>query len=474
MGGMVFERSVRVPVPVERLWDWHAGPGAFERLAPPWQRMVPVRLPERLAAGAVAEFLLAAGPARVRWRARLGPVEPPYRFVDTQETGPFAAWRHEHRMRAEGEAAATLTDRVEFRLPGGLGKIPAARRRALRELERLFRFRHARMAEDLRRWGTHPPGAGRTVLVSGITGLIGSRLAPYLRTLGFTVRGLTRGAAGPGLFRWDPARGWVDPAALDGVQAVIHLAGENIAAGRWTAARRARILASRLEGTRTLVEAMRALPRPPDVLACASGVNYYASGVGERDELAPAGDGFLSVVCRQWEAEALRARQAGVRVVCLRIGVVLDPAGGALAKLLPVFCCGMGGPIGHGRQGLPWIGMDDLLDIYAAAISDAAISGPVNAVHPQQVTQRAFARTLGRVLGRPARLPLPAPVVGALFGQMGRETLLADLRVRPGVLLERGHAFRDASLETALAFLLGRELPGPTETPAASGQAFHL
>jgi uncharacterized protein len=453
----VFEKSLTLPVAAERLWDWHTRPGAFERLAPAWQLLETARESPPLSDGAELSFRLRAGLLRIPWTARIGPLEPPYRFVDTQVGGPFRHWRHEHLFEALKPGRSRLTDRVEYALPGGLGRVAPLRKRARGELERLFRFRHRRMAADLERFPGALPGEGRTILISGSRGLIGGRLVPYLRTLGYGVRGLTRGPGGGALYHWDPARGELDPEALRGVDAVVHLAGEGIAAGRWTAARKARILGSRVDGTRALVDAMAGMDPRPAAFICASGVNFYGSGSSQRDESAPAGDGFLAEVCRAWEQQALRAREYGARVVCLRTGVVLDPLGGALGKLLPVFRIALGGPVGSGAQGFPWIGMDDLLDIYERAIRDPGMAGPVNAVHPDPVTQGTFSRTLGAVLRRPAFLTLPAFAVRAIFGQMGEETLLADLTIRPEALTRAGFAWRDASLQSALAFMLGRE-----------------
>lgn len=445
MNATIYERSITLPVPVSRLWEWHGQPGAFERLSPAWQTLQAEDLPERLEAETEARFRLRKGPFSLLWRARIGPVEREVRFVDTQAEGPFAAWRHEHLFRAESGGGSTLTDRVSYRLPGGLSRIPWIRERAQTELDRLFAFRHARMAADLARTPGDLPGRGRVVLVTGSSGLIGGRLVPYLKTLGYTVRGLSRRGGAPGIFSWNPASGEVDPAALEGVDAVIHLAGENIASGRWTRSRRERILSSRVEGTRTLVEAMAAQAPPPAVLVSASGIDA-------------GGDGFLAEVCRRWEAEAMRATEAGTRVVCLRTAVVLDPMGGALGKMLPAFQMGLGGPIGNGRQGFPWIAIDDLLDIILQAVENPSLSGPIEAVHPDRVDQRTFSRVLAGLLGRPAWVPLPAWVVKLLFGQMGKETLLASHFIEPERLREAGFAYRHPTLQAALAFLLGKGL----------------
>jgi uncharacterized protein (TIGR01777 family) len=456
MHKLQYEKSVCVPVEAGHLWQWHQQAGAFERLSPAWQRIRPVRLQGPEADGCEVSFYLEKGPFSKLWRASISEVEPPYRFVDKQLEGPFRYWCHEHLMTEAGSGRSRLTDRVEYALPFGLGRLPPARGFSSRELERLFKFRHRRMLLDLERHKEGFPGTGKTVLVTGSTGLIGRRLVPYLQTLGYEVRGLTRGPARGNLFHWDPEGGSIGQAALAGVDAVIHLAGENIASGRWTAERKERILRSRVQGTRTIVEAMREAVPAPKVLVCASGVNYYGSGTGPKDEASPQGSGFLAEVCRHWEAEAMRANDAGIRTVCLRTGVVLDPLGGALAKMLPAFRLGLGGPIGSGRQGFPWIGMDDLLDIYERALGEEAFSGPVNAVHPELASQRDFSRILGGVLRRPAALPVPEWFIRLAFGEMGREALLADLQIQPSFLLGQGHAFRETSLAATLSFLLGK------------------
>lgn len=456
MKHLIYNKTVKVPVSLQRLWDWHMNPGAFERLAPAWQKLLPLALPDSPQQGASVEFALKAGPFAVKWLARIESVEPPYRFIDTQEKGPFAYWRHEHLMKEAAPGQAVLDDKVTWSLPVGLGSIPFFRNRVFRELDRLFSFRHRRMCADLLRFPEALPGTGKTVLVTGSSGLVGQRLVPFLRSVGYSVRGLSRKARNGTVFQWDPARGWLDPEALEGVSAVIHLAGENIAGGRWTAERRKRILNSRVLGTRTLVDAMKKGAEAPAVLVCASGVNYYQMGPGARFEDAPKGDGFLSDVCREWETEAMQACSAGTRVVCMRTGVVLDPLGGALGKMLPAFRAGLGGRLGSGKQGFSWIAMDDLLDLYEWSIRDARVEGPLNAVHPELVTQADFSKILGSVLSRPAVLPLPEAVIRTLFGRMGEETLLADLTVYPAKAVDRGHRFRFKNLKDALSFMLGK------------------
>jgi len=297
------------------------------------------------------------------------------------------------------------------------------------------------------------------ILVTGSRGLIGSALVPCLTAAGHQVTRLVRGQLSPAEaseISWNPDRGQLDPAALAGFDAVVHLAGENIAAGRWTAERKARIRDSRLVGTRLLSQTLAQLSRRPKVLVSASAVGFYGDrGEQPVDEASPPGAGFLAQVCRDWEAATGPAAAAGVRVVSVRIGLVLAARGGALAKMLPVFRWGLGGRLGSGRQYMSWITLDDVVAAIAHALATEALRGPVNLVAPQPVTNRQFTKALGRVLGRPALLPVPAFVLRAIWGQMAKELFLSSARVTPRRLLDSGYRFRDPELSAALRRLLG-------------------
>lgn len=327
----------------------------------------------------------------------------------------------------------------------------ASRERPL--AQRLIEFHARRLAGDLAR-----DLAPLRIAVSGASGLVGRELVAYLAAGGHRVQRLVRGGArGADEIAWDPARDEIDAAALDGVDAVVHLAGENVAAGRWTAARRARIFQSRVRGTQLLARALAGLERPPRVLVSASAVGFYGDTGGEQvDERAASGEGFLAEVCRAWEGAAAPAREAGIRVVHPRLGIVLSAAGGVLGRLAPVFRAGLGGPVGAGTQQLSWISSDDALDVLQRCIADPALAGPVNAVAPEPVTNAAFGRALGRVLRRPAFAPLPATVVRLALGEMGQTLLLSGQGVVPSRLLETGFEFRSPGLEAALRAELGR------------------
>ncbi|HEV7459821.1 MAG TPA: TIGR01777 family oxidoreductase [Solirubrobacteraceae bacterium] len=298
------------------------------------------------------------------------------------------------------------------------------------------------------------------VTVTGATGLIGSRLVARLLERGDEVTVLSRDPDGArsslgdvDAAAWDPTGTALPTTGLAGRDAVVHLAGEPVAQ-RWTDMVKERIWASREAGTRCLVAALREADPRPGVLVSASGVGYYGPRGDERlDESAEPGDDFLANVVKVWEAEAAAAEALGLRVVRVRTGVVLDRAGGALAKMLPPFKAGIGGPVAGGRQYMPWIHLDDLVGIYLAALDGDAWSGPVNASAPEPVPNRDFSKALGRALHRPAIAPVPAFALRVLYGEMA-EIVTTGQRAVPKRALELGYAFRHPDLDEALGAAL--------------------
>ena len=295
------------------------------------------------------------------------------------------------------------------------------------------------------------------VLVSGASGFVGSRLTARLTDDGHQVTRLVRSHPKPerAEIQWDAAAGGLEPSALAGFDAVVHLAGENISQGRWTDAKKARIRHSRVRGTQLLAQTLARPAGRPKVLVTASAIGFYGNrGDEQLDEQSPPGSGFLADVCRQWESATEPAAEAGIRVVPLRLGLVLSSTGGALAKMLPIFRLGLGGPLGSGRQYVSWITLDDVIGAIQHAIAADSLRGPVNAVAPHPVTNREFTRALGRALRRPALLPVPAFALRVILGQMANELLLASTRVVPRRLLDSGFRFRDPGLESALKRVL--------------------
>jgi uncharacterized protein len=299
------------------------------------------------------------------------------------------------------------------------------------------------------------------VLVSGAGGLIGRSLVPALRESGHQVSRLVRSPVGasPGDIAWSPERGSLDAAALEGVDGVVHLAGEPIL-GRWTAAKRARIRDSRVAGTALLARTLAGLARTPGVLVIITGSGYYGDRGDEvLTEDSTRGSGYLAEVCREWEAAAAPAAQAGVRVVYLRTGLVLARGGGLLGTLLLPFRLGLGGPIGQGRRYWSWIAIDDLVQVFRYVLESHNLSGAVNTVAPHPVTNAEFSRTLGRVLSRPALIPVPPAALRLVFGrEAANETMLASARLVPARLLATGFRFRFPELEDALRHVLQRPM----------------
>jgi len=281
--------------------------------------------------------------------------------------------------------------------------------------------------------------------------MLGRRLAAG----GNKVTALVRREPGPGQIRWDPAGSGLDPAALRGVDAVVHLAGENIAGGRWTGPRKREILQSRRLGTRVLAEAVARAPNGPTTMVSASAVGYYGDRGDELlTEASPPGRGFLPEVAVAWEEGTRPAAAAGVRTASLRIGLLLTPEGGLLQRMLPPFRLGLGGPLGDGTQWMSWIAAEDLVEAFLHTLTRDEVCGAVNAVGPGPVRNADFARTLGRVLHRPASIPVPAFALRLAFGEMADEAILASARVVPGVLQATGFTFKYPTLEPALIHLL--------------------
>lgn len=427
--------STTVDAPIEEVFAWHTRPGAVVRLTPPWQPLSVVREAESLRDG-VAEMRVPPG-IRVTARHVASGYTPPTRFTD--ELAAPVPWRHTHDFADTGDGRTLMTDTVETPVPAWV-------------LRPMFRYRHRQLADDL---AAHARAAAepRTIAVTGASGLVGTALTALLTTGGHHVVRLVRGRPGEDERHWDPES--PAPGLLDGVDAVVHLAGAPIA-GRFTEAHKRAVHDSRVAPTRRLAALAGRAGVP--VFVSASAVGFYGPDRGdeELDESSPRGEGFLAGVVAGWEDATAPAADAGTRVVCVRTGVVQSPRGGALRLLWPLFAAGLGGRLGDGRQWLSWIGIDDIADVYLRAVADDRLAGPVNAV-TDAVRNAEYSRVLASVLGRRACLPVPGFAPRLLLGEEGaREFAEAGQRVVPGRLRAVGHHFRWPRLAGALGHVLGR------------------
>ncbi len=299
------------------------------------------------------------------------------------------------------------------------------------------------------------------VAIGGASGLIGKRLVQHLQSQGFHLYQLVRpgrshtGFDGVSTIVWNPSSGDLDPEQMEGLDAVIHLGGEPIT-GTWTETKKRRILDSRVKSTRLLAETIAGLERPPRVFACASAIGYYdqTNYTKPQDENAPKGEGFLAEVGAAWEAATEPAKTAGVRVVNMRIGIVLDKQGGALKELLTPFKMGVGGVVGNGKQVMSWITTDDVVRAITFCVTNQSLNGPVNLVAPDAASNQRFTKMLGKLLKRPTILPVPGFAIGLLFGEMGRTLILSGAHVVPRKLEEAGFHFKTAGLEAGLKHAL--------------------
>lgn len=452
-----FERTTEFPVALDELWAWHHRSGCLERLVPPWEATTVVERSIDLAPGSRTVLEIKTGPLTKRWIAEHLAVDDPYTFRDDAIEGPFAKWSHTHAMRSTGDERSALTDHVRYAVPmGRLGDFVAGSW-VQNKIDAMFRYRHEVLAHDLDCHARFSRQPRMKILVSGSSGLVGSALTAFLESGGHEVWRLVRRTPKEREVTWLPDSFELNPRDINGFDAIVHLAGENIAGKRWSDEQKANIRNSRIDGTKSLASAIAQCDEPPKVFVSASAIGYYGDRADERiDEDSTQGEGFLAEVVREWEAAASPAKEAGVRVVNLRTGIVLSPAGGALQKMLLPFKLGGGGVIGSGKQWMSWIALDDMVAAIHHVLQTEAIAGPVNMVAPTAVRNFEFTKTLGRVLRRPTIVPMPAFAARLAFGEMANELLLSGQHVHPRELVNSGFEFRYPNLEGALRHLLGR------------------
>lgn len=444
----------------EAVFDWHERPGALERLTPPWGRVEVLHREGGIRDGGEITLRVHRGPTSFKWELRHRDYERGRLFRDEQVAGPLKSWLHSHVFSPREAGGTVMEDEIDLEPPLGPAGAALGPGFIRTELERLFRFRHRRLFTDLSRHADFADRPRLTVAITGASGVIGQNLQHFLTTGGHRVIPLVRDSrlVGDGAIYWNPAAGEIDREGLRRADAVVHLAGTPIAPGRWTEDRKRSILESRVKGTQLISKTLAELSGGPAVLVSASAVGYYGDRGQERlEEDASSGKGFLAEVCRAWEGATASAERAGVRVVHMRAGIVLTPAGGALGQMLLPFKMGVGGRIGSGRQYMSWIDLDDLVGLMHHALHTESLRGPVNATAPNPVTNAMFSGALGRALSRPTLIPVPAFAVRAAFGQLGTEALLWGQRVVPAKATASGFEYFYEGAEESLRFQLGKE-----------------
>ena len=461
----IYIKKTEINVPVDALFAWHARDGAIARLTPPW---APLKMIDRsgdgIKKGVKIKFRISLFKIPMIWEAEHIEYQENRLFKDCQIKGPFSKWEHTHRfepvigqgLQSGSKNASYMEDHVEFELPFRfLSRLFYGF--AKKEFERMFSYRHRVLKYDLEH---HVDKIKKKrILISGASGTIGSALVPFLQTCGHEVIRLVRkkgDLASDELF-WDPYNGILDLEKLSPIDAIINFNGVDISRGRWTDKQKQLILDSRVVPTRLLVKKMNDLDRKPDVFISASAIGFYGEGEDKIfNETSTVGDRFISRVCKQWEDASVDAQNAGIRTIQLRIGMVLTPAGGALARMELPFKLGCGVKLSHGRQYMSWISMDDVLSGILYILSNDRIQGAVNLTAPKPVPNKEFSKTLARVFSKKVFFTIPKFLALLLWGEMGKDTLLTSARVAPKKLLDNGFSFQHKELFKALKDMLGR------------------
>jgi uncharacterized protein (TIGR01777 family) len=466
----LFESSVELPVSVDRSFAYHESLGALQRLVPVWENAKVIESDRSLKPGSKVTLQVKKFGLPLTWKAVHRAYDPPHLFSDYQASGPFAVWEHEHRFTAVSDTTSRLTDHIQYRIPaGGLGtRLMGSTIR--KDIASMFRYRHAVTQNDLqlsKRVGCDHP---LRIAISGSTGMVGNRLVSLLTILGHDVCRMVRTGSQTetdlkendpleaATIDWDPRSGLADPEQVSGFDAVIHLAGANIAGGRWTVQRKQILRDSRVGPTQKLAEQLAALSNPPKAFVTASGAGIYGDRGDEwLGEESAIGVGFLAELARDWEAATEPAKTAGIRVCQSRFPPILHPREGALGKTIPLFKMMLGGRLGSGNQYFSWIEFDDAVSVLLWLATQPQCVGAFNVATPNPPTNKEFTRVLSGVLKRPARLPAPAWGLRLALGEMADSLLLASNRLDVSKLQESGYEFRFPELDGALRHLCGTE-----------------
>ena len=455
---IVFEHKTHVENSIEEAFQWHERKGAFRRLMPPWELAEEVRADDNLEEGSQRIFRFPMGPIKMSWVAQHTGYNPPHSFEDIMLKGPFKSWHHTHNFEVTSDGKVLIHDKVNYKLPMGfLGKLVAGKM-IKKRLTRMFTAREIRLERDLKRHAEFSHLKRKKILVAGSSGLIGRQLVAFLDTGGHDVWRLVRREpkTGEKEISWNPSEETISPEQIEGFDTVIHLGGAGIGDKRWSKKRMKLIEESRVGSTTFLAKTISNLKNKPESFIVSSAVGWYGErGDEELTENSQPGEGFLPSTCARWEESCQSAKDAGIRTVNLRTGIVLDATGGALGKMLLPAKLGGGGPIGRGKQWYSWISMDDQIYATHHLVMRDDCHGAYNLTAPKPVQQKKFAKVLGKVLRRPAFIPTPPFGIWILFGKMGVALTTESTKVYPEKLLESGYRFEHEELEPALRDCLG-------------------
>ena len=462
-----YKHETVVNADIDTTFAWFEHEGSFRRLMPPWEVAQEVRADDSLEVGSQRVFKFPAPGApfiNLTWVAEHTGYDKPNYFADTMVKGPFWKWDHDHYLKEEN-GVTTVVDDVTYSVPfGPLGMLVdkvLGGSLVTGRISSMFKAREFRLKRDLDNHAKFLDMPRKKILVVGSSGLIGTQLVAFLDTGNHEVWRLVRRAADSNKneISWSPDKGEINAKELEGFDVVIHLGGVGIGDKRWSKKRKAAIRDSRVNSTELLSKTLASLEDKPDLFMMASAIGYYGNrGDEELDESSTSGeDGyFLTDVCKEWENSANPAKEAGIRTVHMRTGIVISAVGGALGKMLLPAKMGGGGPIGSGKQWMSWISMDDQIYSMYHLMMNEGVSGEYNLTAPNPVRQKQFAKDLGRVLRRPAFAPLPGFMMKIMFGEMGARLTLDSQRVLPKNLQESGYEFIHTDLQSALSDSLGK------------------
>jgi len=453
----LFTSQKLYPCSAEALYDWHARPGALERLLPPWEKAEILSTSGSISPGSEVKLRMKFGPFPFIFKAKHLQAVPNEMFQDIQIKGPFAKWSHSHFFNQE-KGGCLLVDKISYRLPLHNFLPPFVLRLVENDLRKMFIFRDNRLQADImahEKYSTVP----LRLLITGASGSLGRDLVPFLTTGGHKVWTLVRRQ--PDTARneiyWDPEKEILDYQKIPEIDGVIHLAGAYIGLNRWTKKSKEQVLSSRIKGTRLLSETICKMVKRPKVFLCASAVGYYGNCHDRiTDENHPPGTDYISEVCSRWEQSAGAVQSSGIRTVFMRLGIGLTPRGGALQRILSTSPLGVHNSIGSGNQYISWVSNDDIISAMLHILATPDLHGPVNIAAPNPVTNREFMQTLAKITGRPSIFPVPAKPLLLIYGQMASEILLSGCRVSTDKLTNSGFVFRHGRLEDALRCMLGR------------------